>query len=432
MPNVRGLLRWLAVTGLLWLAGAVTPALAAGGGSGLGRAAPGGAAAATLLRSLNAGMHAAGAYSGAEVVDLSSGQTLYAHAAGVPRLPASVEKLYTTATALARFGAGGRLTTSLLGAGHRQGNAWVGALYLRGGGDPTFGSAGFDHAHYATGATVQALVAGLRSAGISALRGPVITDASWFDTDAGTSATGGRLSTELEGGLSALAFNRDWGDADGDALFSDPAHEAGEQLVAALRAAGIRVAAREPVRGGVTPPDATPLASVASPAMATLLALTNAPSDNFFAEMLLKDLGARFGGAGTTAAGAAVVRGQLRSAFGIQPRLVDGSGLSRADRTTPAQVISLLTQMQDTAAFTGSLAIMGLTGTLVDENHGTYAQGRCIGKTGTLHDVSNLVGYCRARDGHTLAYAFLMNGVIPDAAHPIQDRMQLAVARYDG
>ena len=41
-------------------------------------------------------------------------------------------------------------------------------------------------------------------------------------------------------------------------------------------------------------------------------------------------------------------------------------------------------------------------------------------------------GYCRANDGHTLAYALMMNGIVPDYAHPIQDRMQVALAKYTG
>jgi D-alanyl-D-alanine carboxypeptidase/D-alanyl-D-alanine-endopeptidase (penicillin-binding protein 4) len=122
----------------------------------------------------------------------------------------------------------------------------------------------------------------------------------------------------------------------------------------------------------------------------------------------------------------------VATSFGIHPQLNDGSGLSRADRTTPAQVVTLLSDMQSNAVFTSSLAVAGETGTLEHELNGTYAQGRCRGKTGTLHDASNVVGYCRAADGHTLAYAFLMNGIFPDYAHPIQDRMQLAVARYGG
>jgi serine-type D-Ala-D-Ala carboxypeptidase/endopeptidase (penicillin-binding protein 4) len=174
------------------------------------------------------------------------------------------------------------------------------------------------------------------------------------------------------------------------------------------------------------------LASVDSPTIANLVALTNTPSDNFFAEMLVKDLGARFGAGGTTAAGAAVVQSQMASTFNIHPRLNDGSGLSRFDRTTPVQVVTLLRGMASNAAFTSSLAVAGRTGTLQHEMRGTYAQGRCRGKTGTLHDVSNIVGYCRAMDGHTLAFALMMNGVYPDYAHPIQNRMTVALARYAG
>jgi D-alanyl-D-alanine carboxypeptidase/D-alanyl-D-alanine-endopeptidase (penicillin-binding protein 4) len=424
-------------TGLALAAGPAS-ALAAGGGSGLGGTpgAPAPAAAGdgspVLTRAMNTGMRQAGAFSGAEVADLTTGQTLYIHHQNVARLPASVEKLFTTSTALERFGVGARLTTAVLGAGHLAHGTWHGPLYLRGGGDPTFGTAGFDHRAYGTGATVQTLVAGLRARGITSLRGPIIADASRFDSLAGTPAEHGHLSTEVEGGLSALAFDRDWANADGTELFRNPAMDAGDGLVAALRAGGIHLPRHQAVRTGRTPSGAIQLAAVQSPTIGRLVALTNSPSDNFFAETLLKDLGARFGGAGSTAAGAGVVRGEMQSVFDIDPRLNDGSGLSRFDRTTPAQVVSLLSQMQPNAAFTGSLAVAGVSGTLVDENRHTYAQRRCTGKTGTLHDVSNVVGYCHAQDGHLLAYAFLMNGVDPDAAHPIQDRMQVAVARYDG
>jgi D-alanyl-D-alanine carboxypeptidase/D-alanyl-D-alanine-endopeptidase (penicillin-binding protein 4) len=63
---------------------------------------------------------------------------------------------------------------------------------------------------------------------------------------------------------------------------------------------------------------------------------------------------------------------------------------------------------------------------------GTAAQGRCQGKTGTLSDVANLVGYCTASDGHRLAFAFLMNSVDPTTGHALEDRMAVALARYNG
>jgi serine-type D-Ala-D-Ala carboxypeptidase/endopeptidase (penicillin-binding protein 4) len=127
-----------------------------------------------------------------------------------------------------------------------------------------------------------------------------------------------------------------------------------------------------------------------------------------------------------------VVRAELAGTFGIRPRLDDGSGLSRYDATSPRQVVKLLKQMAGNRDFVGSLAVAGETGTLTDEMQGTIAQGRCRGKTGTLSDVSNLVGYCQARDGHTLAFAFLMNGIYSGYAHPIQDNMAVALAGYNG
>jgi D-alanyl-D-alanine carboxypeptidase/D-alanyl-D-alanine-endopeptidase (penicillin-binding protein 4) len=378
-------------------------------------------------------MRQAGRFSGAYVMDLTANKTVYSKNAATGRLPASVEKLYTTTTALERFGPGATLTTSILGQGTQSGGTFTGTLYLRGGGDPTFGSASFDAANYGTGATIQALVSTLTTAtGITQLNGNIVADETMFDSDRGTPATGNQPSIETEGELSALAFDRGWANSIGTVYFRHPAVQAGQQLVAALKAAGVRVPPRAKVTAGRTPSAATPLASVHSPPMATLVSLTNTPSDNFFAETLVKDLGARFGSGGTTSAGAAVVQAQMASSFNIHPRLNDGSGLSRSDLTTPFQVVTLLRNMASNPQFTASLAVAGETGTLEHEMRHTYAQGRCRGKTGTLDDVSNVVGYCRAKDGHTLAYALMMNGIVPDYAHPIQDRMQVALAKYSG
>jgi D-alanyl-D-alanine carboxypeptidase/D-alanyl-D-alanine-endopeptidase (penicillin-binding protein 4) len=97
-------------------------------------------------------------------------------------------------------------------------------------------------------------------------------------------------------------------------------------------------------------------------------------------------------------------------------------------------VVTLLEKMAGNPTFVKSLAVAGETGTLSNENRGTIAQGRCRGKTGTLRDVANLAGYCRARDGHTLAFAFLSEGISnPDYVHGVvQPRMTSAVANYDG
>jgi D-alanyl-D-alanine carboxypeptidase/D-alanyl-D-alanine-endopeptidase (penicillin-binding protein 4) len=376
----------------------------------------------------------AGGRSGAYVVDLTTGQPLFSASADVGRLPASVEKLYTTSTALLRFGPRATLSTALLGQGtlSPQG-AFNGTLYLRGAGDPSFGSAGFDQTSYGTGASVQRLVSNLIArAGIRSVSGRVVGDESYFDSLRGTPASGFSYSFWVEGSLSALVYNRGILD-NGTLHITHPAVYAAQQLVSALRAAHVKIARTIPVGAGVTPAGARVLATVQSPSIARLISLTNTPSDNFFAEMLLKGLGARFGGHGSTAAGVSVVRSELAGQFGIAPVFNDGSGLSRSDFSTPRQVVTLLSKMAGNSYFVNSLAMAGQTGTLQGEMRRTAAQGRCRGKTGTLSDVASLVGYCQAADQHTLAFAFLMNGLnSSDYGHLVEASMAVALAKYDG
>ncbi len=391
-------------------------------------------AARTLKRALTKGMKLAGHSSGAYVVDLATGRALFSSAASKPRLPASVEKLYTTATALLRFGPDANLVTSVYGVGQlAAGGVWNGKLYLRGGGDPTFGSSSYDKFAYGTGATMQRLVTNLvRSTGIRSVQGAIVGDESYFDSRRGTPATGYAVNSYVEGQLSGLIYDRGFADQQGSSFQRRPARFSAGAFAGALRAAHVHVPTSTRIYTGATPPGAQLLTLVHSPRIATLIKLTNAPSDNFFAEMLLKGLGARFAHAGTTAAGVGVVKAQLATSFGIHPSLDDGSGLSYNDHSSPIEIELLLAGMASNPDFVNSLAIAGKTGTLASQMNGTVAQGKCRGKTGTLSAVSNLVGYCTARDGHTLAFAFLMNAVDPSAAHPIQNAMAEALAAYNG
>ena len=391
----------------------------------------------SLSGALTQGLQNAGGSGGAYVLDLNTGQTLFSWVANTGRLPASVEKLYTTSTALLQFGPNATLTTRVLAVGSiDRRHGFHGIIWLKGGGDPTFGSVAFDKSAYGIGATVGQLANNLiRNTGIKSIHGRIVGDDSYFDPLRGTPATGfGPDLPDVEGLLDALAYDRGFGDFQGDVAQSRPTLYATQQFVGALQARGVKIPAGTAVYTGKAPANATQLAAVHSPRIAQLIQLTNTPSDNYLAEMLLKGLGAKFGGAGTTAAGASVVRAELATHFGIQPQLNDGSGLSRSDSTSPMQVVSLLKQMYGNSDFFNSLAVGGETGTLQDEMNGTAAQGNCHGKTGTLHDVANLAGYCRARDGHTLAFAFLINSISnPDYVHMVEgNQMAVALANYDG
>ncbi len=387
-----------------------------------------------LTSALKANMKKLGAYSGAYVVDLSTGQALFAASPDTGRLPASVQKLYTTSVALLELGPDATFLTSILGRGSRgPAGTWNGTLYLRGGGDPTFGTASFDRAYYRGGATIQRLVSNLEHAQhLVGVRGAIVGDDTYFDALPSTIESNFVFDPYMEGSLSAIAFNR--GLLPNElAPVSNPPVYAARQLASALKAAHVKLRGHIGYGSGRTPSSARLLATVHSPSVGRLIALTNTPSDNFIAETLVKDLGARFGAGGTTAAGVAVMRTQLERRFGLAPQFDDGSGLSRDDATSPQQVVSLLTQMATNSVFVDSLALAGETGTLVDEMRNTVAQNDCRGKTGTLSDVASLAGYCQAADGHTLAFAFLADRLgNPALGHDIEATMAVALAKYDG
>ena len=386
-------------------------------------------ALAKLDRKIAAAMKPLGADSGAYVYDLATGHVLYDADGAVPRYPASVEKLYTLTAALELFGASGTLTTSVYGVGTLQpGGVWDGNLYLRGGGDPTFGDVRFIKNWYGEGTSVGALAAKLVAAThITRVDGSIIGDESYFDSLRGDPASNFEPDPNLVGELSALSFDRG-----AVGRQRTPAAHAAWELSGALYRDHVEVTGH--AERGTTPAGARPLASIASPPMSVLADLTATPSDDFFAEMILKALGARYGAAGSTAAGAAVVT-RVLAGLGITPQIVDGSGLSRADLTTPEQVVTLLRDLSPggVAALQGvgadlhaALPVVGRTGTLVTRMLGTAADGNCQAKTGTLSNASDLAGWC---DGNYV-FALLMNDVDVWNAQKAQDKIVEALASY--
>jgi D-alanyl-D-alanine carboxypeptidase/D-alanyl-D-alanine-endopeptidase (penicillin-binding protein 4) len=368
-----------------------------------------------------------GSSAGAYVVDLADGSVLYSHRPALALAPASNEKLFVTATALLKFGGTGTLTTRVEAApGVVPGADGVlpGNLYLVGGGDPTLDDAG-----------LKALADEVAAAGITEIEGSVVGDESVFDRLRGGPDSSYRYDGDLSGFLTGLSYNHGR---------ASSAKRAAARLATYLKAAGVKYerapkAGRRPASGateaqdGTTTADADPIAALPSPNVAALIQRTNVPSENYYAEMLTKALGATYGAGGSTTAGLAVVRSQLAT-LGVHPRLVDGSGLSRANQTTAQQLVRLLQRMdaQDAAAtWRASLPIAGRTGTLRSRMRGTAAAGRCAAKTGTLIGVSALSGYCATTGGRSIAFSFIENRVCNYCAKAVENRMVSAIARLD-
>jgi D-alanyl-D-alanine carboxypeptidase/D-alanyl-D-alanine-endopeptidase (penicillin-binding protein 4) len=356
------------------------------------------------------------ASSGAAVVDLATGETVFDHNASLPLVPASNEKLAVTYAALTALGPGFRIETDVLGAGARRGSAWRGDLVLKGYGDPSLSSA-----------DLGSLARQVADDGISRVTGRVLGDESWFDTR--RTALGWKPSFYLVESppLSALVVNRSW---TGHSTTTRPALLAAQLFRKALARAGVRVAGAASL--GVAPAEAVPLGEVESPSVAALVRFMDRYSDNFTAEMLLKEIGAVQGDAGTTADGVGVTTGLLQAAgvplAGV--RLVDGSGLSLLDRWTPTALVTLLQAMWDDPGvrpeLLASLPVAGRTGTLAHRMRTGPARGLVRAKTGTTDRASALSGFV----GDRYAFSVLENGspVAWADARLAQDRFATVLA----
>jgi D-alanyl-D-alanine carboxypeptidase/D-alanyl-D-alanine-endopeptidase (penicillin-binding protein 4) len=354
-------------------------------------------------------------YTAAIAVDLRTGKTVFSSNATRALLPASAEKLPVSFAALRILGPRFRFRTEVVGAGARSGRTWHGNLWLVGYGDPTLGRSDLDR-----------LARKFAATGIRRVEGRVLGDDTHFDAQ--RDAVGWKTSyVGIESRpLSALsvAGARPIG-VNGSAI------AAARAFVQALGRHGIAVTGRAGSRRA--PGEAIPITFDLSERLANVLKLVNGESDNFAAELLLKELGAIVARQGSSAAGARVVRRALAD-VGVPlagVRIADGSGLSRFDRLTVGALAAILRRgaadprIRD--AFVASLAVAGISGTLDRRLATPPTRGRVIAKTGTTFRASALAGFVRRR----YVFAILQNGrPLPYWwARAAQDRFVLALAR---
>jgi serine-type D-Ala-D-Ala carboxypeptidase/endopeptidase (penicillin-binding protein 4) len=360
--------------------------------------------------------HVSPTRSAALAVDLATGDPVYSQNDALPLAPASNEKLAVTYAVLVELGPEFRVETAVFGDGERVGRTWDGDLVLKGYGDPTLTSGGLAR-----------LAAQLRGQGIRRVTGKVVGDETFFDTHRVAPGWKPGFYMDESPPLSALSVDRGFYHGRMDA---HPAYAAAVRFVEILRGAGIAVSGAIDVHAA--PPTALPLARIESPRLATIVRYMDHESDNFTAELLLKQLGALSLDRGTSPAGASEVSHVLASAgvpmSGV--RIVDGSGLSRLDRLTVAALVGILRVSWENpdvrATLVDSLPVAGISGTLQDRMRIGPARGVVRAKTGTTDLASALSGYVRGR----YAFAVLQNGhpVSYGWARVAQDRFVTALA----
>ena len=151
-----------------------------------------------------------------------------------------------------------------------------------------------------------------------------------------------------------------------------------------------------------------------SPALADIVAHTNAVSQNFYAETLLKAMSVHENGYGSTSGGVAAVIKYWKDK-GIDLRgfyMVDGSGVSRFNSITPKQLTEMLIDYSKDArifpSLYNSLPVAGY-GSTSDVCAGTLAQDNVHFKSGYMTRVRCFTGYVDTKKGKRLAFTMMAN-----------------------
>jgi D-alanyl-D-alanine carboxypeptidase/D-alanyl-D-alanine-endopeptidase (penicillin-binding protein 4) len=343
-----------------------------------------------------------GAYASGQVVDVATGQVLWAKNPTVARAPASNQKVVTAFVALASMGASTRLTTAVL-----QVPAQPAVVYLKGSGDPALSSKQLA----AMATTVATKVKGQGLAAVT-----VVVDDSLFP--APTNAAGWKPEW-IPGTVAPVR-----------ALVADQVNvvdtsiNAGQVLAAKLKAVGVTATA---VRRGVTPSGATAVATTLSPTVGQLVQTMLNASQTDYAEALHR-LSALRRGYPADWAGARANAIQVLTAAGIDQRgmvVNDGSGLSYGGRMTPLTAIDLVrtirtTPAQNSVIFAATgMPTSGVSGTLKDRYliaPTSCARSDIRAKTGTLADVVALSGVSTGVDGRERLFSVIVNGVSSTSA----------------
>lgn len=399
---------------------------------------------ATLARLLAPTVTALARTGGAEVMDVATGQVLFAHGATAGRTPASTTKLVTAAAVLSSMEPDATLATTVV-RGRTTTPAGAGAVpvtqvVLVGGGDtqlatgagvPTavFGRAGLADLASATATALAA--SGVRRVSVgfddSLFAGPVLSP-KWAPEDPRTGEVG--PITAL--GLATRAARP------GRAAPADPSLATAQAFVTALRRAGLVVAGTP--RRVRAPAGAASLAVVRSAPVRDLLDYTLDTSDNSEAEVLAR-LAARAAGGVGSFAGAAANDIKALAAMGVPTagmRLYDGSGLARSDLIPPQTLVALLaraatSERVELRSMFAGLPVAGFTGTLAPrflDARTRSAAGVVRAKTGTLRGVNTLAGIAVDADGRLLAFAFMADHRTDStgSARDIVDRAATIVA----
>jgi D-alanyl-D-alanine carboxypeptidase/D-alanyl-D-alanine-endopeptidase (penicillin-binding protein 4) len=409
------------------------------------------------------------AHVGVRVVDLTTGAVLFDRTSNTQFIPASNMKLFSDAAALLALGPDYRFSNNLsTNADRLQQGELNGALTLYLSGDPSFshqrlkhlfselnhwqikkikGNIVVDSTHAAVTPSAPGWVAKDLAYSYGAPLGPVMVDANRLIvtvnpgarvgapaivevrdpsstiqvenqvvTKSAASGCGVGLTLDKQHHLLATGCiaKGQWAIQNGLAIKNPYLYLQG---IIKNQLRDMNIAFEGQVVLGHTPKGSLLLASDSSKPISQLLADTLKPSDNLYADSLFLHAAAVLNGAPVNwEAAQPIVKNFLSEQTGIDLSsavLIDGSGLSRFDRLSPAQTVGLLQFLYQkfplTYEYIAALPVSGRDGTLQRRLKNPNQQDFVRAKTGTMTGVNSLSGYIYTANGHTLAFTVFSN-----------------------
>lgn len=375
---------------------------------------------------------------------VEAGDVRFAHRDDDPQVPASALKVLTGVAALTALGPDFRHVTTVVAPSPPAGGVVAGDLYLVGGGDPLLAQAEYA-SRYRTPqlfSDLRALAEAVVAAGVVRVDGAVVGDESRYDTERYHPAWPGRFITQDQTGpLSALMVNDGFAGWPTRGLgpvepAPDPAAHAADVFRVLLEELGVSIGAG--ARSGPAPTGAPVVAEHRSPPLRDVVGQMLTESDNATAELLVKEVGLQVEGAGSFAAGArAIFRLLTEAGFDMTGvSIVDGSGLASGNAVDCGLLMDLLAHPPVADAIDAGLAVAGETGTLAERWLGTPLVGRVRAKTGSLNQVTALVGNADTAGAGVASFALVVNVAEPARVGPetvaAQQRLaELLVAHPD-
>ena len=353
--------------------------------------------------------------------------------------PASLTKVLTAGAALEYLGPDFEFRTDLLAANKIANNRTSGSIYLRASGDPEFGKA-----------NLYKFVAALRELGIKTIDGNiVIDDSSYSDIHVKDSRSWRSwvnkgnypLFVNVDPPAGMAPHSRQWRKAEARLRrlldlndhyvvyqnMAQPDLWTGHHFNSLLKAGGIRVKGKV-VRGKV-PENAVVLATVSNP-LAKVIHEMLKSSNNFYADMMIRNLAAESGEKPATVQAGMEFIYNFLDHVGVDRDdyfLNCGAGFTHSNFISAGALSKILNHLRQEPAiastFLQSLPVAGIDGTLRTRMRRTPAQGRVQAKTGYLGTVVSrfrkldgvvaLGGFADSLNGKPFTFVFVYNGTRP-------------------